>query len=489
MRKGDTIKISCQIDKTPVTKVVLKISKGKACGMCRFSDWGKGDVKYIVEHGLNKDSQEQMAEHLCPSCAISRGLPFERYHHQNINAPPHPLHNISLMPEDWQEPPPKKARLALVPAKRKTNICQIAAKHLELAKTRIGACTLRPHKTCSLYLSPNGVILLVYEGFPPSLLTAKEILSDEFPFLQDESLVSQWPCTTLAAIHDHASESDLSLYEIQKLKDICQKHSKRVAEIAIPISKLSLVEYDSRGLEVPLAHKTMDLPTGRHEKQSALHLEESARVDRWVQEWDDDLPYYLQRVNSSFERNRIGSYREQVPNDEAACVAFLEPLPKSLASCLSDFAKDIEVYFPGRYAWLQRESLHCTVRNLHLNQDIVKTNFITEEDSADFQEAKRALNQLRQAAAKLGLDPDTLGPIAQMKELLQTAKTSTVFHLEGILHKHKTKERSLSDASSTQMPPQHTTSLRDNLSLQDFGVARMPITTNATWNVEDVPAL
>ena len=48
-----------------------------ACGDCSFSNWSSGDLKYIVEHS-------KWREHLCPVCAIRRGLPRNCFH-KNVN--------------------------------------------------------------------------------------------------------------------------------------------------------------------------------------------------------------------------------------------------------------------------------------------------------------------------------------------------------------------------------------------------------------------
>lgn len=76
-----------KIDGSNVTTQLVK-SKGRTsgCDMCGFCDWEFGDVKYIVEHWSNPSSSHGAREHLCPPCAVERGLPQE-YFHQNKNAP------------------------------------------------------------------------------------------------------------------------------------------------------------------------------------------------------------------------------------------------------------------------------------------------------------------------------------------------------------------------------------------------------------------
>jgi len=75
------------IEGCPVEEVELK-SKGRAsgCQTCGFFDWEPGDVKFIIEHWMNDESTRGGREHLCPACAVNRGLSKSRYH-QNKNAP------------------------------------------------------------------------------------------------------------------------------------------------------------------------------------------------------------------------------------------------------------------------------------------------------------------------------------------------------------------------------------------------------------------
>ena len=67
------------LDGSPVTEQVLKGRKTRPCDDCGFDAWVIGDKCFIVEH-------DSMREHLCPACAVKRGLPAELYYH-NQNAP------------------------------------------------------------------------------------------------------------------------------------------------------------------------------------------------------------------------------------------------------------------------------------------------------------------------------------------------------------------------------------------------------------------
>jgi hypothetical protein len=98
-----------QIDGAIVDTKILKSKRNSPCNMCNFEDWELGDTKYVVEHwmkddiddddddddGEDEDEDEDAdeedfdkpsREHLCPECAVSRGLDYDEYYKQNQNA-------------------------------------------------------------------------------------------------------------------------------------------------------------------------------------------------------------------------------------------------------------------------------------------------------------------------------------------------------------------------------------------------------------------
>jgi len=74
------------IDGAPVTEQVLGGRKRTPCEQCEFNNWQPGDTCYIVEQWQNEDSNHGAREHLCPTCAVLRGLPVEKFR-QNKEAP------------------------------------------------------------------------------------------------------------------------------------------------------------------------------------------------------------------------------------------------------------------------------------------------------------------------------------------------------------------------------------------------------------------
>lgn len=236
----------------------------------------------------------------------------------------------------------------------------------------IAACYLRPHPVCCLFISWNGCIVLVYDGFPPPLVQAKTRIASNNNAALHENFGSKWPKTTLGAVTDDADE--LSEEQFTRLKNICQRYSKQIIDASvssrnmsrrneIKVTALSIVDYKQRGLE--RLNERIDLPlddsTMKEESvNSTPSEEEQSRVNIVISEWND-VQAYLPKVNAP--GSRIGSYRQV--SRGFTCVAFIDSsLPKHLRDVLSEFRGAVDEEFPGRYGWLDDTSLHCTLRSL-----------------------------------------------------------------------------------------------------------------------------
>jgi len=102
----------------------------------------------------------------------------------------------------------------------------------------ISACALRP---CHYFVAWNGVLTLVYSGFPPELERLKAQLSALPRFTRPENFGSRWPKSTLGAMHDAAAP--LTLDELQLLQKLCRTHGAHLADssLVIPVRQLSAV--------------------------------------------------------------------------------------------------------------------------------------------------------------------------------------------------------------------------------------------------------
>jgi len=217
--------------------------------------------------------------------------------------------------------------------------------------------SLRPHRS-SLFVAWNNVIVFMFDGFPPSLLSVKHRLKEILPNLKLEKSGSKWPKMTLAAERDGLKP--LTINQLERLQEICQLHSLAIFDesVTLKIKTISIVGYDHRSLEKIC--KQIDFQLADDNDPSLPSEIEIKKVDDVVAEWSN-LESYLPKINAS--GSRIASYREESPSGHT-CVTFLHPLPLSLTAKLSNFQNAINEAFPDRYEWLADKSLHCTLRSL-----------------------------------------------------------------------------------------------------------------------------
>lgn len=220
------------------------------------------------------------------------------------------------------------------------------------------SCVLRPHPEAALFVAWNGVLVLVYEGFPEPLHHAKTFMND-IPHLIPENFGSKWPKTTLAALGDNAAE--FTLKELESLRQICQHFSSLLCQhkVEIPVSKISLVDYKCRSLERITSQQDLALDTATVSR--VVSKESVSIVDGVIGEWQQDPERYLPKVNAP--GSRIGSYR----TDAHGCtsIVFLKKaFPDALRQRLDEFRTAINTQFPGRYEWIEETALHCTLRCL-----------------------------------------------------------------------------------------------------------------------------
>ena len=209
-------------------------------------------------------------------------------------------------------------------------------------------CVLRP---CAYFVAWNGVLTMVYDGFPPVLARIKARLNEQD--LAPENFGSLWPKTTLGALHDDAPP--LSLSELTSLRALCEEHASKLT-LQLPVLALSIVAYDQRSLESCVRRSDVDLQDGCDDAEPSA--EERARVRGVLDEWSD-LEAYLPRVNES--GSRISSYRELSPRG-VTLVAFIGTF--ELRTLVASFRSAVDAQLPSRYVWLGDDALHCTVRAL-----------------------------------------------------------------------------------------------------------------------------
>ena len=209
----------------------------------------------------------------------------------------------------------------------------------------------------SFFVAWSGVLALVYEGFPPCLVDIKATLTRSLS-VAPEKFGSLWPKTTLAALRD---DSPLSLPELERLRELCKEHADGMCEEPpVVVDSISVVEYEQRGLErVRCEHRRPLKPQPAGAAAVRAAATEVERVQGVLREWSD-LAEYLPRANAA--GSRAASYRAASPTG-CTCVAFL-PGDHPVRGRLARFRRAVDEALPGRYAWLEDASLHCTLRSL-----------------------------------------------------------------------------------------------------------------------------
>lgn len=213
---------------------------------------------------------------------------------------------------------------------------------------------LRPK---SFFLSWNGVLCLMFHGFPVPLEQFKHTLNKKcndngYP---KENFGSQWAKVTLAHVREDVPP--LSLEEFGRLKQICIDASITfIQESCVPIHTVSLVQYEWRSLEKNIQTRHWNVPS-KMPGTSGISIEQEAKMNKVYSEWDDETTYL-----AKFNAKGI-PYRLALPKNGLTCVMFLdlESVPV-ISQAVSKLQARIEEEFQDRYVWMEEDSLHCTIR-------------------------------------------------------------------------------------------------------------------------------
>jgi hypothetical protein len=212
-------------------------------------------------------------------------------------------------------------------------------------KIKAKACYLRLHPDCPLFVARNGVIVMAYDGFPPSLIQVKEKLEESLeestyhpnpnpnpnpnPKLKKENFGSKWPKTTLAAVFDNASE--LTCEELIRLKQLCyyygqqfhtnnnnssnnnnnNKSDNNNDNDIIRINKLSFVNYECRSLEKLNSRIDISLKNNGFDFTNPSNKEREI-VNSVINEWSssDDSSNSNNNNNNNNSNNEVGIAEE-----------------------------------------------------------------------------------------------------------------------------------------------------------------------------------
>ena len=207
------------------------------------------------------------------------------------------------------------------------------------------------------FISWSGVPTLAYQGFSPVLLGIKQEIEESFPGLKLEKPGSKWPKTTLGALRDGRV---LSLKEARILRSICSDFNPEVAaEAPLPISRLTLVVFQSRGLERrllthPIALRPGPTTPSAHEPPDEHLKVVQATMDQFR---EARLAEYLPRLQAG--GNRESHFRKMHMG-----VTLIFDLADHQLKPIERFIKAVAAKLPKAYCWFTPQSRHMTVRTL-----------------------------------------------------------------------------------------------------------------------------
>jgi hypothetical protein len=202
----------------------------------------------------------------------------------------------------------------------------------------------------------NGVLTLVYEGFPRPVNDVKSTLAGVLPGLGPEEEGSKWPKTTLAAVRDDRVLGDA---DVQVLFRLCVEAGRRLIEhpVRVPVHGLDVVRYVCRSLEHDSIHVRLELDAHSFDR----FVTESHRLE-------------VRRVVDQATEPRANMYAPLVEGREHRCSHYREsaegwsliiPSPVGDTDSVRYFRRLVDHDLPGVFEWFSDTSLHVTVRSLN----------------------------------------------------------------------------------------------------------------------------
>ncbi|WP_020529249.1 hypothetical protein [Flexithrix dorotheae] len=203
----------------------------------------------------------------------------------------------------------------------------------------------------------SGVPVLVYKGFPKSIINLKAEIDRKITGLSPENPGSKWPKTTLGCLKAGESLSD---QDILVLKNICDEMSTKIdAYSGFTIRELSVVLIQDRTAERRLS--TFKIPLNS-EMEPEIDFEAKA-VEKVIQEFEyENLSIYAEKIK--MEGHRQSHYQQPY-----ICSTLVYDLPANQPDYFSHFANVVDKALPGKYMWFHPTSRHITIRALIGNQE------------------------------------------------------------------------------------------------------------------------
>ena len=226
-------------------------------------------------------------------------------------------------------------------------------KMLEIKAHKLPKPQIQP---LQFFIAWHGVLTLVIKRWPTDILQLKQEINDKCFPRQEENFGSKWPKVTLGALR---TEVSFTKNDYVKLNTICNRFQSILNENTsqlIPLESLSIVMMTCRSLEHYLVR--IDIPfKGIRSEDDSENNDSDSIVQSILQEQNEES--YSDKVIAP--GNRDSHYTSLWT--ESTLVSFI-PSDSQLDSIIKDFQKEIDNAFPNYYRWVDRQSLHVTLRSL-----------------------------------------------------------------------------------------------------------------------------
>ena len=217
----------------------------------------------------------------------------------------------------------------------------------------------RPHSRLDarrFFPARDGVLTLVYAGFPSPLVEIKNLLEEMLPGLGPEDEGSKWPKTTLAAVRDGTT---LDPDRVARLLQLCAEANEQLEKtpVRVPVLSIDVVRYMCRSLERDKTPVRLEFDAIMSDNSvPSTHLE---AVEGVLEQADEPhVRSYAPQVGGS--GHRCSHYRERSTGWSlvvSSPVGELEPVRL--------FRSRVENALPDVFSWFASNSLHVTVRSLN----------------------------------------------------------------------------------------------------------------------------
>lgn len=235
----------------------------------------------------------------------------------------------------------------------------------DITKLNIKTFTL---ESPQLIVSYNGVLALVYSGWPETAIELKNLIKDSLvdklegldTVYTKERGGSRFAKVSLGAM---CQTCRLSEQQLVRLRSLCRMWSMKLEDTKelLTVRQISLIAYKNRALSLsPYQSWKTQLGVSSSEN-SIIDSNQLNFVKNVVSEAQEDT-MYLEKVNA--DGNRAPSYLERVSPGLTVVARWEDNREDSEPPWLRNFFKSIHAEFPGMFIQFPPSSLHVTLRGV-----------------------------------------------------------------------------------------------------------------------------